>query len=146
MDFKEEKKILTEYLKKNNLKATKQKNIVLVAFLKSKRHITADELYRILKKKHSGIGIATVYRTLKLFCDSGICRELRLDDGLIRYEALYGHEHHDHLICIKCGKVVEIRENKIEELQVKTAKKNGFELKYHRLDMYGICKKCSQNK
>jgi Fur family ferric uptake transcriptional regulator len=144
--FEEEKKVLTNYIQKNNLKISEQKIKILETFLSSRRHITADELYRVVKKKRPSIGIATVYRNLKLFCKSGICRELRLDDGVIRYEALYGHEHHDHLVCLDCGKVVEVVDKKIEELQLKIAKRNHFILKNHRLDMYGICDECRKKR
>lgn len=115
---------------------------ILKIFLKTERHLTADELYRMVKKKVSGIGYATIYRALKLFCDCGLCRELRLDDGTIRYEHLYGHEHHDHLICIKCGKFVEVKDPEIERLQERLARNNGFILKRHTLQIYGLCKEC----
>jgi len=146
LSFEEEKKILTDYIQRNNLKISGQKLKILDSFLSSKKHITAEELYGIIKKKHKSIGIATVYRTLKLLCDSGICRILKLDDGVTRYEALYGHEHHDHLICANCGKVVEVYDKKIEELQLKIAKKHHFILKNHRLDMYGICSECKKKR
>ena len=106
MSYERERRIFEDYICGKNLKHSEQRGQILETFLKVERHLTADELYRIVKKKSPGIGYATIYRTLKLLCDSGMCRELRLEDGTVRYEHLYGHRHHDHLICIRCGKFV----------------------------------------
>jgi len=134
--------ILNDYIRKNNLKSSNQRGIILEAFLNSSRHITADELHDIIKTDYPNIGIATIYRTMKLLCECGLSRELILEDGKTRFEAVYDHEHHDHLICTKCGKFVEIVSPDIEKLQEKIARENGFLLKSHRLNLYGICKAC----
>jgi Fur family ferric uptake transcriptional regulator len=97
----------------------------------------------MVKKKNPSIGTATIYRTLKLLRESGLCRELKLDDDTKRYEHLYGHEHHDHIICTSCGRLVEVLEPEIEKLQEKLAKTHGFLIKNHKLEMYGLCKRCS---
>jgi Fur family ferric uptake transcriptional regulator len=88
------------------------------------------------------VGFATVYRTMKLLCESGMCRELSFEDGTTRYEHNYGHEHHDHLICTECGRCLEVIDGKIERLQERLMKHHGFSPKYHRMNLYGICKKC----
>ena len=142
MPYEKEGKIFEGYIRKKNLKHSEQRMQILQIFLRTERHLTADELYRIVKKKFPTIGYATIYRTLKLLCACGICGELRLEDGTTRYEHLYGHEHHDHLICIKCGTFVEVMSPEIEVLQEKLTKERGFILKRHRLQMYGICKRC----
>ncbi len=142
MKFTKQLNILDGYIQNNNLKASRQRIAILEAFLNSKRHITVEELHNIIKAENPNIGSATVYRTMKLLCDSGLCRELNLEDGRIRYEPVQDHEHHDHLICIKCGKFVEIVSPEIERLQNKIARENDFVLKNHRLNLYGICKSC----
>lgn len=142
MHFEKEQKVFDNYIRNKNLKHSKQRNQILEIFLKSESHLTADELYRIAKKKEPSIGYATIYRTIKLFNECGLCRELKLEDSTTRYEHLYGHEHHDHLVCLKCGKFVEVIDSEIEKLQDRLAKANGFILKKHSLEMYGICKKC----
>ncbi len=142
MGFKEEHNIFDDYVRSKGLRQSGQRMDILNAFLKTEKHLTADELYRTVKKKNPSIGSATIYRTIKLFCESGLCRELKLEDGTTRYEHLYGHEHHDHLICMKCGKFVEVISPGIEKLQEKLAIEKGFLLKRHRLEMQGICKKC----
>ena len=142
MAFEKEQKIFGDYIHNKALKPSEQRIQILEIFLKSEKHLTAEELYRMVKKVSPKIGYATIYRTLKLFCECGLCRELKLEDGLIRYEHLYGHEHHDHLICVKCGTFAETMNSEIERLQEKLAEKKGFILKRHRLEMYGICKGC----
>ena len=142
MSNREESKIFEEYLTGKKLKHSKQRNEILDEFLSIDKHLTVDELYRIVQKRNPSIGYATIYRTLKLLCGSGLCRELKFEDGTTRYEHLYGHQHHDHLICTKCGKLVEVIDPEIEQLQEKLFKKHGFHPLKHRMELYGLCKKC----
>lgn len=142
MTFEKEQKVLDEYISKNNLKHSEQRIKILEIILRSERHLTADELYRLVKKALPSVGYATIYRTLKLLSGCGICRDIKLEDGITRYEPLYGHEHHDHLICIKCGKFVEVLDPEIEKLQEKLAHSKGFIPVRHKLEMYGLCKEC----
>lgn len=144
MTTEKEEKIFEEFLATKNLKHSRQRKEILDVFLSVDKHLTADELYRIIKKKNSALGYATVYRTLRLLCECGLCRELKFEDGITRYEHLYGHQHHDHLICIRCGKFVEVVDSEIERLQEKLYKRHGFYSKKHRMELYGICKKCSK--
>lgn len=144
MGWEKEEKILENYLREKNLKHSEQRKEILRIFLNIDKHLTANELYRIVQKKYSAIGFATIYRTLKLLCEVGLCRELKLEDGTTRFEHLYNHRHHDHLICTKCGKFVEIIESGIEELQEKIFKLYGFHPQRHRMELYGICKKCKR--
>ena len=126
MVFEEEHNIFNDYIRRKGLRHSGQRRDILNAFLKTEKHLTADELYRIVKRKNPSVGAATVYRTLKLLRESGLCRELKLDDGTTRYEHLYGHEHHDHLICTSCGSLVEVLDPEIEKSQEKLAKKTWF--------------------
>lgn len=143
MQFKEELEVLENFIRSRNLRRSEQRQQILLSFLKTEKHLTAEELYNITKKKNPSIGYATIYRTMKLLSEAGLCRELQLDDGTTRYEHLYNHKHHDHLICTKCGKFIEIESPQIEALQEKLAKENGFVLLKHRLELYGICNACS---
>lgn len=139
-----EERILEDFLVAKNLKHSQQRKEISDIFLSIDRHLTADELYRIVKKRYPKIGFATVYRTLRLLCECGLCRQLRFEDGVTRYEHLYGHQHHDHLICIKCGRFVEVVAPEIEGLQEKLFKRHGFYPQRHRMELYGICKRCKQ--
>ena len=143
MAFEEEQKIFDDFVKNRGLKHSDQRKEILLTFLKTEKHLTADELFRLVKKKHASIGIATVYRTLKLICESGLGREFRPDDGIARYEHLYGHGRHDQLICNNCGNLLEVVSPEIEKLQEKLASAHGFHISSHKLEIYGTCKSCT---
>ena len=140
--MQDEKKVFEEYLKKKNLKHSSTREKVVDIFLNIDRHLTAEELYSFVTKKHSAIGFSTVYRTLKLLSECGLCRELKPEDGVTRYEHLYRHQHHDHLICTRGGKFVEIVDTQIENLQKRLFEQHGFHPQKHKMELYGICKKC----
>lgn len=142
MSIEEEKKIFSDYVRGKGLRQSGQRQDILVTFLQTEKHLTADELFRLVKKKNPSIGVATVYRTLKLICESGLGRELRLGNESVIYEHKYKHEHHDHLVCTECGALIEVVDPEIERLQKKLAKREGFTLKGHKLLMFGICKNC----
>ena len=142
--MKLEEKIFTDYIKDRKLKNSGVRNKILNVFLNTETHLTAEDLYNLVKKKYPSIGQATVYRSLKLFCQSGLCRELKFEDGVTRYEHLYGHKHHDHLVCTKCGKFIEIFDREIEKLQEKLFKQYGFHPQRHKMELYGVCKKCKK--
>jgi Fur family ferric uptake transcriptional regulator len=142
MPFEKEREVLSGHIRNKNLKHSEQRQIILEVFLETEKHLTAEELYLMVKKKVPSIGYATIYRTLKLLIEAGLCREMQVENGVTRYEHHYNHEHHDHLVCTKCGKFVEIFSPDIEKLQEKIAKKNGFVLERHRLELYGVCGAC----
>lgn len=144
MIWEKEEKIFEEYLQAKNLKHSEQREEILHVFLNIDKHLTANELYRIIQKKYPTVGYATIYRTLKLLCECGLCRELKFEDGTTRYEHLYGHRHHDHLICIKCGRFIEVVDPEIERLQERLVKLHGFYPERHRMELYGVCKRCKK--
>jgi Fur family ferric uptake transcriptional regulator len=139
-----EAEVLENYLREKNLKITGQRKLILDAFLRNEEHISAEELYDQLKKDYPGIGLATIYRTLKLLSECGLANEIHFSEGVTRYEHRFGHEHHDHLICLSCGKYIEVVDPEIEELQARLAKKNNFRILRHRMEIYGICQECSE--
>lgn len=130
------------FLVAKGLKSTRQREEILDAFLKAGPHLSAEDLYLQLRRENPKIGYATVYRTLKLFAECGIAEQRQFGDGHTRYESTSDDEHHDHLICTCCGKIVEFEDPKIEELQLKVAKKNGFTIERHRLNLFGRCPDC----
>ncbi|GBE00588.1 ferric uptake regulation protein [bacterium BMS3Bbin06] len=139
----EEKNIFAEYLFRNNLRMTPQRKLILDVFLRTDRHVASEELYDMVKRKESSTGQATVYRTLKLLSGAGLAKEVDFGDGLLRYEHDYAHEHHDHIICKRCNRQIEVMDERIERLQETLAKKHGFSLTGHKMYLYGICQKCS---
>jgi Fur family ferric uptake transcriptional regulator len=113
--------IFQNFLLENNLKFTEQRRLILEIFLATETHASVEELYDKIKRKYPDIGHTTVYRTLKLFAECGLAKELRFSDGVSRYEHLFGHDHHDHLICTQCGKLIEVVDPEIEALQQRRA-------------------------
>ncbi len=136
------KEMFFAYLREKGLRSTRQREIVLDAFLNADRHITAEDLYGILQKESPEIGYATVHRNLKLMCECGLAEEIKIGGKKMRYEQKYGHEHHDHLICTKCGRFIEVKDERIERFQDELAKANGFIPQRHKLEIYGLCRKC----
>lgn len=142
MTYEKEHSLFDEHLRRRNLKRSAQREVVLEVFLGVDRHLSAEELHRLVRKKEPALGLATVYRTLSLLRECGLCREVRFEDGTTRYEHLFGHQHHDHLICTRCGQVVEVVDAGIEQLQEKLFARYGFQPQDHRMDLYGICGDC----
>jgi Fur family ferric uptake transcriptional regulator len=135
-------KRLSTYLSENKLRATTQRETILTIFTDLGRHITAEELYEILRKHDSSIGHATVYRALRLFVDAGLVRELNFNDGVLRYETLTGKEPQDYIICVKCGIKIAFIDDRIREIQDEIAKKHGFALTKVNHTLFGKCAKC----
>ena len=135
-------RIFREFITNKGLKTTKQRDVILDAFLSSDRHMSIEELYLKLRTKNPRIGYATVYRTLKLFAESGIAREIQFGDGQTRYEHVSEGEHHDHLVCTHCGTIIEFENETIEKLQDDVAGSYGFHIETHKLELYGSCAKC----
>jgi Fur family transcriptional regulator, ferric uptake regulator len=136
------KQIFRQFISTKGLKSTRQRDVILDAFLASDRHMSIEELYLKLRAKNPRIGYATVYRTLKLFAESGIAREIQFGDGQTRYEHVAEGEHHDHLVCTHCGTIIEFKNETIEQLQADVAGGYGFLIETHKLELYGICAKC----
>ena len=122
------------------VKLTEQRKIIAKVMSESTDHPDVDELYKRVSQIDSKISIATVYRTVKLFEESGILAKHDFKGGKARYEEL-SESHHDHLIDVKTGDIIEFVDEEIEELQKKVAEKYGYELVDHKLELYGIKKK-----
>lgn len=140
-----EETLLQEHIAKHHLKVTKERTAILQAFREAQRHVTAEELYRMMKEKHASIGLATIYRTLNLFCECGLAEQRQFGDGHARYELIYNVNHHDHLVCTQCKKIIEFENRDIEKLQEKVAKENRFTIYSHKLELYGLCSECAKS-
>lgn len=124
-----------------NLKVTEQRLAILKCLHEGRRHVTAQELYEKINKTHPEIGFATVYRFLRTLSDGSFVTEVRMGGMPARYE-LAPKDHHDHLTCVKCGKICEFENRAIESLQEKVAHQFGFKLTHHILELYGVCPEC----
>ena len=134
-----------DFLLTQGLKSTRQRELILDEFLRAGSHLSTEDLYLRLRKGNPHIGYATVHRTLKLFAECGIAEQRHFGDGQARYEASAHDEHHDHLICVVCGKIVEFEDPRIEELQLEIAGMHGFSIERHRHELYGCCSDCRQD-
>jgi Fur family ferric uptake transcriptional regulator len=135
-----EQRRLVRYLGEHRLKQTKQREAILDVFLSEGGHLTGEEVLQAVRELHSNIGYTTVYRTMKLLCDAGLANERRFDDGITRYEI--AHDHHDHLVCVACGKIIEFECEAIEASQNEVAERHGFRILRHRHELYGHCAAC----
>jgi Fur family transcriptional regulator, ferric uptake regulator len=141
-EFLKEKEIFLEHIQKAGLRRTSQRDLILEIFLQTEDHLSSEDLYWLVQKQDPSVGHTTVYRTLKLLTEAGLAREVRFGDGKTYYEHHYNHEHHDHMICTECGKVIEFFSPEIEEMQDKMADKFGFKPTHHSLRMWGVCAEC----
>jgi Fur family ferric uptake transcriptional regulator len=133
-------------LKKNSLKFTIQREVILETLYNSDVHLTPESLHHLIQEKYPDLntGIATVYRTLSLLEDSGVVTSISFGAQGKKYE-LGAKKHHDHLICTVCGSITEFVDEEIENRQHKITEELGFKMSDHSMQIYGICKKC-QNK
>lgn len=137
---------LKDILRSKGLKLTNQRKLVLDALEKCQgQHLTAEEVWDLVKIQYPEIGLATVYRTIQLFLELNLVDKINLDDGFVRYEIVKkyqsGHRHH-HLICVGCGKVYSFEEDLLEDFEAHIMKTMGFEVIDHEVKVYGHCKDC----
>jgi Fur family ferric uptake transcriptional regulator len=134
---------LREHVTRNKLKSSSRRDLILDTLASIGRHVTAEELHRAVRTRGERIGAATVYRTLRVFQESGIVAERRFEGGATRFE-LVDDQHHDHLICTVCGLIVEFEDDAIEREQQRVAAAHGFRVMSHRHELYGLCAACGQ--
>ena len=142
----DKKEIAFKILSENGLKYTEPRRL-LIEFLteEENKHLTPEEIYEKLNPDHPNLGIATVYRNLQNFENLGIVQRLSLGDGIARYELAElekdVHQHH-HLVCIECGRLIEVKGDLLGELEKKIETLYNFEILDHDLKFYGYCNKC----
>jgi Fur family ferric uptake transcriptional regulator len=137
-----ERDIFRKYLERRGLKLTAERQALFDELFARHEHFEADELLVRLRDKHKKISRATIYRALDLLVDSGIVGRVRIGESGYRYERLRAGEHHDHLICNECGRVMEFFEPRIESLQDEVCERYGFLALSHSHQMRGLCRQC----
>jgi Fur family ferric uptake transcriptional regulator len=137
---------LKRILKEKQLKFTRQREMVLQALYENSGHYSPEELHRLIQEKfpETRVGIATVYRTLGLLEEEGLADSISFGKEGKRYE-IGLKKHHDHLVCIRCGKIIEFFDETIEKQQESVARKFDFEMTGHAMKIIGICKECRKN-
>jgi Fur family ferric uptake transcriptional regulator len=135
-------KTFVKYLDSRNLKLTRERKAVLEEIFLHPGHLEAEELAHTLRRKKIRASRATIYRTLELLVDSGIVRKVDLGHGHSHYEHVFGHTHHEHMVCLKCGKVIEFSDKRLESSLKNLCEKAGFEHCSHYFQVFGYCKDC----
>jgi Fur family ferric uptake transcriptional regulator len=136
-------KVFKRYLEKHGLRFTQERRLILEEISSISDHFEVEDLVRQFRSGGKKVSTASVYRTIPLLIDAGIIIKNPCDQMQARLEPVFGHEHHDHLVCIRCKKIVEFKDDEIEKLQEAVAKKNGFLMVGHRLVISGYCPDCS---
>ena len=137
-----EKERFKEYVSTKGLKLTKERNEILDEILATEGHFDPEELFIRLKTKGSKVSRASVYRTIPLLVESGLIDEVERTDKRSHYEKVVGRQHHDHMICVRCGKVIEFFSPTLEMLQSELCQKENFSGLRHSLEILGYCERC----
>ena len=140
-------RLFEQALRERGLKSTAQRDDIARVFFAAERHLSVEELFSAVKRVNPRVGYATVYRTLRLLKECGLAAERHFDDGQARYEAVEDTgQHHDHIICERCGKIVEFASQELERLQERIGRFLGFVVSRHRMELYGICAECREGR
>lgn len=142
----QEKEQFKKLFKQEHIDNFEDRFKVLEAFLQTERHVTASELIQILEESEHQLDLELVRDTLKLMCRFGFAQKNRFDNGQVRYEHRHLGQHHDHMICTKCKKIIEFKEDQLENLQVQIAAAYGFHMLQHKMEIYGICSECLKDR
>ncbi len=142
--LRDPREVLKQFIIKNGLKNSRQRELIAETFFSATGHLSVDELLERVRTEDPRVGQATVYRTMKLLASCGLAEVRQFGDGHARYEHVSGddHEHHDHLICTSCGRIVEFVNTEIEALQDRVAEAHGFVIAHHKMELYGLCETC----
>ena len=141
-----ETELFKTLISEGGLKTTKQRNEILNIFLNSPGHKNLSQIYIQVAKVNPKIGYSTVYRTLKLLTRLGLADQRQFADGETRYEPTSEGSHHDHLICLDCGKIIEFEDKPLEAHQLDVAQRHHFKVFHHRMEIYGQCADCAPKK
>lgn len=130
------------HLRDQHLPVTRQRDLVAQAVLLSDEHLSVETIQRRLKDQGERVGTATIYRTLDVLVRSGLVRAHDFGEGFKRYEPMPQQAHHEHLICLRCGKVVEFQNDRLERMIPIIADEHAFQHQRHRVEVYGLCREC----
>ncbi len=139
-----EQEMFSNFLKTKGLSSTRQRKIILDEVFRNHTHFEADEIVETLRKKMLRVSRATVYRTLAHLDACNLIRKVDLGHGHSHYEHTYGHRHHEHLYCNRCGNLMEFNDPALENRIENIAESHGFVISNHAVQIFGTCKKCSE--
>lgn len=144
MQREELERVLDRYMAERGLKSTRQRSLIIDVFFSMHGHLSVEEVWARVRQDDPRVSVATVYRTMKLLSESGLAHARNFGDGQTRYEPAVGREHHDHLICTRCGTIIEFENDQIERMQDAVARRHGFKVSSHKMELYGLCKSCQK--
>ena len=133
-----------EYLRTHRLRLTRERRTVLEVILSRAGHFDAEELLQFLRSRRRPVSRATLYRTLEHLTAAGLVKKHSFGRGQAQYEHVYGRQHHDHMVCERCGLVIEFVDLEIEKLQDEVCRRHGFVSTNHVMEIFGICSDCRQ--
>ena len=146
MDMDNYTDIFRSYLKENRLKFTPKRKAILDCVFSLNKHFDVDEIYENLRRNNKKVSRASIYRTMLLLVKSNLVKGTVCSTKMGNYEHVFGHAHHDHMMCIRCGKVIEFTNDEIEKLQDDVCEKYGFQPIEHKLVIRGYCRSCRGDK
>jgi Fur family ferric uptake transcriptional regulator len=136
--------VFRSYIKGRGLRYTRERENVIKEIFSRHDHFDVESLYLRLRNKGMNVSKASVYRTIPLLLETGLVQEVFHEEGHMHYEHIYGHQHHCHLRCVQCGRIVEFREDSLMHLTERLAQQYNFDIKGHKLDIIGFCPKCRE--
>ena len=146
MKPEQEQNIVEDHLRRSGFRWTNQRALIVRTALATHDHFTAEQLLERCRRVDPKVSRATVYRTLTVLEEAGFVEGLDTGDGGRRFEHVIGHEHHDHMVCLHCSRIVEFRDDELERRQEAAAKRIGFRIERHSLRIYGTCRACQRQK
>jgi len=131
-----------EDARRRGVRWTAQRQTIVETFFAGREHLTVEELHKRVRAIDQSVSAATVYRTVNMLVEIGVAHKRHFGNGSASFESALDRDHHDHLVCMVCGKISEFHQDAIEALQDEVAKTHGFRLIHHRMELYGICAAC----
>lgn len=144
--MKPEIDVFRDFLAEKGMRSTPEREAILAEVFAHHDHFDVEELIMRLRQNGRRISRASVYRTMALLVESGLVQEVFVEDGHMHYEHVYGHEHHCHLRCLGCRRIVEFRNGAMEEVEERIGQAHHFEITGHKLEIYGYCRECQEQK
>lgn len=137
--------LFREFLRDRGLKYTDERENILGSVMGTDEHFEAEQLLFLMRQKNLRVGKATVYRTLKLLVECGIVKEVHFSNKQVHYEHTYGQDPHDHMVCRRCGRIIEFDAKDVERLRTLIAANYRFHALSHRFQIHGLCEACSKS-
>ena len=139
----EELEVVERYMREHGFRWTAQRRLIARVAFATHEHFRADDLLEMCRRVDAAVSRATVYRTLSMMEQAGFLESLDTGDGSKKFEHVLGHEHHDHMVCTRCGTIIEFRDDALEQRQEAAARRHGFTITNHSLKLFGICQACA---